>query len=311
MDIFKFIACSDLHIKKTAPQSRKDLYFSSIRRKLSWLFKLANDNNACIICGGDVFDNVSIPHVVIEEVIRLALKYNVKLLTVYGQHDLRYHAYSSHKNTPLAILLAAIKGYHLDEAPFINEYVAVQGASWQCSIPPPIKGKLNILATHRMVTEGGPLWPGHTGYDTVEGLSKIDYDIVVSGDNHKSFMHFDENETYVINSGSLVRSAISQMSYQPRVALCIIKKSKTINVEWHDVPVRDSSLVFKDREIERYNDKLTETKAQLQAFTDQLNNYKIEKPDFMYNVVSIKKTIVDPYITSALDAIILKVQQNR
>jgi len=311
MSAFKFIACSDLHIKKTAPKARKDLYFSSIRRKLIWLFKLAHENDACIVCGGDVFDNVSVPHSVIEELIRLALEYKVKLLTVYGQHDLRYHVYSSYKNTPLAILLAAIDGYHLDEKPFINDFVAIQGASWERDIPAPVNDKVNILATHRMVTEGGPLWPGHIGFDTPDSLGKTGFDIVVSGDNHKSFISIDKNGTYVINSGSLVRSTVSQITHTPRVVLCTVTDAHVITTEWIEVPIREAHLVFKNEEIEKHNDKLFETKIQLQSFTKQLNEYKIEKPDYMHNLIIFKKTVTDAYIIAALERIITKVQSTK
>jgi predicted phosphodiesterase len=311
MSIFKFIACSDLHIRKTAPKTRKDLYFSSIRRKICWLFKLALDNGACIISGGDIFDSVSVPHVTIKEIISLAIQYKVKLLTVYGQHDLRYHVYSSYKNTPLAILLSAIDGYHLDERPFITDDIAIQGASWECAFPTPIEGKLNIIATHRMVTEGMPLWYGHKGFDTTDNLINTSgFDIVVSGDNHKSFL-YEKDGRLVVNSGSLVRSAISQLTYRPRVLLCTVIDGVLDSYEWIDVPVRDASLVFKEEEIEVHNNKLAETKQQLQSFTKQLNDYRIEKPDFMHNLILLKDTLTDMSIVAALDTIISKVQQSK
>ena len=313
MSDFTFIACSDLHITKNTPRARKDIYYSSIRRKLVWLFKLAQEHNAYIICGGDFFDSVSTHHSVIEDVIRLAVRYKIKLMTVFGQHDLRYHSYSTYKNTPLAILLAAIEGIHLDETPFINDTVVVQGASWERSIPDVIPGKINILATHRTVTEGGPLWPNHIGYDTVQRLSSVGYDVVVSGDNHASFDYVSDNACFVINSGSLVRSRIDQIHYKPRVALCTITGTKLPKIEmrWIDVPIRDVSQVFKDGEIEKQENKLSEIHAQLKMFTNDISTYAIERPDFMYNIINFNKTVTDPYTKDALEEIIFEVQHNK
>ena len=113
MDTFKFIACSDLHIRVKTPRSRKDIFYASQRRKILWLFKTANKYNVPIICGGDVFDNAVIPYDVVCDYINLARIYNVTLLTVYGQHDLRYHVYKSYKNTPLSVLLASLDTIHL------------------------------------------------------------------------------------------------------------------------------------------------------------------------------------------------------
>ena len=305
MPCFKFIACSDIHIRKTTPVSRKDLFYSSLRRKLAWLFKFAADEDAYIICGGDVFDTVSVPHELIEDIIKLAIRYNVKLLTVYGQHDLRYHVYRSHKNTPLAIVLTALNTGHLDETPFINDLVAVQGASWGRTIPPIVPGKINILATHRMVTEYGAQWPGHTDYTVGTDLLETDkYDIVVSGDNHRSFM-CEKDGRYLINSGSFARSSIIQVDYKPRVVLCTVDDK--ITCEWIDVPIRDALMVFKADVVEEHNKKSDLTKEQLQAFTTQLNAYKMEKPDFMYNLHKIKETITDKHVIDVLDKIANKV----
>jgi len=308
MTEFKFIACSDIHIRKTTPIARKDLFYSSHRRKLAWLFKLAQDNNAAIVCGGDVFDTVSIPHYIIEDIVSLALRYDVQLLTVYGQHDLRYHVYSSYKNTPLAILLTALHNKHLDIQPFVNDVVAIQGASWGRPIPDVIPGKLNILATHRMVTENGGLWEGHTDFKTGNDLLNLTkYDIIVSGDNHKSFI-CEKDSRFVVNSGSFARTTTLQIEYEPRVVLFTVKDSG-ITYEWIKVPIREHALVFKEEVIEEYHDKLALTQEQLQAFTTQLNSYKMEKPDFMYNLQEIKRSLVNTGIVSILDKIALKVGQ--
>lgn len=305
--MFKFIACSDLHIRKKTPRARKDLFYSSIRRKLAWLFNLAQSHDAYIICGGDVFDSVSVPHSVIEDVVKLAIRYEVKLLTVFGQHDLRYHVYKSHDNTPLAILLTSISLEHLDKEPFINEQVAVQGASWERSIPDILPGKVNILATHRMVTEGGPLWANHTNYSTAPGLlNTTKYDIIVSGDNHQSFIH-NEGNRYVINSGSFLRLTTTQIQYQPRVVLCTIHDDNSIEVEWIDVPIRPYEVVFKEEEIEEGNTRSDAVKEQLSSFTNQLSEYKVDKPDYMYNLLMYKSTVVDNEVNIALENILSKV----
>lgn len=308
---FTFIACSDLHIRGNKPVARKDIFYSSVRRKLTWLFSSAQEMGAYIICGGDFFDSASAPKAIVRDVIELALRYNVKLLTVYGQHDLRYHVYKSYNNTPLAVLLSSLQTIHLDEQAYINDLVAIQGASWGKEIPDVVEDKVNILATHRMVTENGPLWANHTNFSTGSGLlNSTKYDIIVSGDNHQSFI-VEDNNRFVINSGSLLRLNSTQIDYKPRVVLVTISDNKQITTEWLDVPIRPSAIVFKEEEIEEGNKRLSAVKDQLTDFTNQLNAYNVTKPDFMRNLIDYKSTVIDVEILDALDRILIRVDNKK
>ncbi len=303
---YRFIACSDLHIREKAPQSRKDNFFASQKRKVMWLFKTAQEKKADIICGGDVFDSAVLPYKVVRQYVALALKYNVNLHCVYGQHDLRYHVYKSYANTPLSVLLTAMGKDHLDEQPFENDLVYVQGASWERGLPNIKEGKVNILAVHRLVTKSGGLWPGHTTYkEGGELLKDSDFDIIVSGDNHQSFAVVKNNK-YLFNSGSLVRLSTAQYEYAPRVPLVTVTKDST-TYEWLPVPVRKASVVFKD--VIAQEEKKEETANKMLLFSQSLAQHKVDKPNYMRNLQKFTKNVKEPGVQAVLYDIMDRAQQ--
>lgn len=302
---YRFIACSDLHIRPTAPENRVDNFYETQKRKMRWLFKTAKEASADIICGGDVFDSPTVPYSVTKEYVRMARNFNVRFLTVFGQHDLRYHAYKSYPNTPLSVMLSSLRTEHLDRQPFENDEVCVQGTSWDMKIPSIVPGKVNILAIHQMVTENGGLWPGHTDYTLSKDLTETSgFDIVVSGDNHQSFAT-EHNGRYLFNSGSIVRLTKAQYDTKPRVALVTVKDG-AVSYEWIPVPIKAAEKVFSD--FAEHDKADTEANEQLQAFSAQLSEYKVDKPDFVNNLTKAAKSVDDESVGDVINVVLQRVQ---
>lgn len=301
MKEFKFIGASDLHIRNRSPEKRVDDFVAAQKRKMAWLFKTAKEQQAAILCGGDVFDSSTVPYRVVREYITLAKKHGVKFITVYGQHDLRYHAYASNENTPLSVLVAAIDGCHVDEECYENELVCIQGASWEREYPVPKPGKINILLTHRLVTEGEGLWPGHVGYYKAENIVQYTgFDIVISGDNHQSFM-MEKDGKYLFNPGSIMRLTIAQYDYKPRVPLITVTKD-AISYEWLDVPIKSPDIVFsKSNDVEKSEDDVM--LSRIQTFVDNLYGKKLDSPNFISNLQAAAKE-ASPTVHAAITKII-------
>lgn len=297
---FKFIPTSDWHIRANHPINRSIEFTEQQFTKIEHICKIAKENDAYILCGGDVFDKAIIPYRIIRRYMDLFNSYGVKLVTVYGQHDLRYHAYSTHENTPLSVFIAGINGIHVDETPYENDIVCIQGASWERLYPTPKPDKINILLTHRLVTEGQGLWPGHDDfYKADEVIDESGYDIVVSGDNHQSFV-MEKNGRFLFNSGSLMRLSIAQYDYMPRLPIVTATKSRIV-YEWFDLPVSPSDEAF----IETNETSVTGEVAlsKIQSFIDTLHNTQIKPIDFIMNL-RIASSKISPEVANIVNTII-------
>jgi len=299
--IFKFIACADLHIRKRKPQRRIDNFYLTQKRKMAWLFKIAREHQAYILAAGDVFDTSTQPYIVLRDYISLALKYKVRLIAIYGQHDLRYHSYSTRDNTPLAVLLAAMNFVDLGDGPhIIDNKVKIIGHSWEQDIEQTDPNMCNILITHQMVTESGGLWPGHTDYVTGKDLLKsTGYEIIVSGDNHQSFVSEYKNAR-LFNTGSIVRLKRDQKDYKPRIAVVTVYDDYSIEYDWEYVPIKDPDIVFSN---ENDTDDVEEL-AGIKDFVASLDDYENKKPDFVSNLNTAAASTKDKGVQFIIDKVI-------
>ena len=205
----------------------------------------------------------------------------IKVITVFGQHDLRFHS-SDVRNTPLGVLQAA--GV-IQIAPnwepiyLLDNNVSIYGASWFEDIPEKMydPDTFNILITHRMVLEE-KIWDGQT--DGVFGnklLRTSPFDLIVSGDNHAHFTYKVGNR-YLINCGSMIRTRIDQYDHRPTY---YIFDTETREIQMETIPVELPQHVFDLTKAEAEK----EENAVLIAFVERLKkNIKLEGLDFSKNM---------------------------
>ena len=226
----KLLITGDWHLDEKKPANRIDNYFSTQTEKMTWIFDLAKEENVdAILQPGDFFNSFKVSHYLIRYWIQFFKRYNIHILTVPGQHDMRYHS-SDISNTPMGILEAAGVIRVLDNKPtLLKPGVSVYGAGWKQETPKGLQSDLNILVTHRLVADehfGG----GTVVYDTPHHLLETTtYDLIVCGDNHKSFNYQAEPRT-VVNCGSLMRSAIDQEFHFPVIYIYDTTK-ETVEME--------------------------------------------------------------------------------
>ena len=265
MDIY---ASADWHSRATNPENRIDNYVEAQYKKIEFLIDHYTNNvhAAGLLIGGDVFDKHDVPDHVKERMIRVLGGTSgfcePWIGAVFGQHDQRYHT-SDKKNTPLGVIAAGVRNFHLlgsdiplslsiqpTEAP-----VHIYGASWGEAIPDPVCDEItiNILVIHRMITENGPLWPGHTDYITALEFLKTypKYHYVISGDNHKPFM-FNYRMRYVLNCGSLMRSSIDQVDYSPGFYIIHTEERRVERVPF---PFEPATKVFDLKGVQNTKEK--------------------------------------------------------
>jgi len=254
----KLLLTGDKHLRWKAPRFRVDDYFKTQLDKEKQILEIANNNNCeYILQPGDFFDSVDTPFIVIQHYINLYKEFNIPILCVRGQHDLRYHS-SNIENTPLAVLEASgvvevINNYKDFCDRGMKNPVFIYGCSWNEEVPKMIEGGngskvqgCHILLMHKMIIDE-KLWKEQEDFIYVNHLfRKYGFDLFVTGDNHKSFI-VESKGKFVVNCGSLMRSAINQIDHKPVV---YIYDTDNKTIDKGILCVKNSEDIFNINEVE-------------------------------------------------------------
>jgi len=269
----KLLITGDWHITNKPPKRRTDDYFETMIYKHKFIIKTAQDKCVCaILQPGDFFDSYKASDFLKQYFIKLYKQDNIPLYTIYGQHDLRFHS-SNRENTPLAVMntiknmkIVGENYYGFQEDHGVKHYI--RGASWNEDIPKIDHGfqaesDFNILLTHRMIIKDKKLWEAQEDYTQARSLLKRNkFDVIVSGDNHQSFIQRESNKI-LFNCGSLMRSTISQKDHKPVI---YIYDTHTREYEEIFVPIKPFNEVMDLTKAEEEKERNEE----LEAFVEGL-----------------------------------------
>lgn len=290
-----FVATADLHLRDKTPKYRCDDFCTNQFLKFQQLLEYTvSSTTNILVVAGDVFDSKGVNYATVVRAMSLIMSYNVEILLVPGQHDLRYHR-KGLDGTPLGVLLQ-LNNVHLlnSDKAFTSDTpdMTFVGAGWN-EEP---EAKADVLVTHRMVTEDGPLWPGHTDYISSKALLKQykEYKFIISGDNHRP--HKTKlKERVNINCGSMCRTNKDQYNYKP--AFWHVQESGKVT----KVPfgIQKASEVFDKDKIVR-DEKFEENKQRFNEVTDNIST-KAPKPNFERILLS---TIKEAGASSEAEALI-------
>lgn len=259
----KILVTGDWHLDTHVPQNRIDDYFVAQVAKVNWIFELA-EIEGChyIIQPGDFFNshraNDYLKQLWISAIdTRLP---STTICTIYGQHDLRYHS-SDKDNTPLRVMEVSGSVHIIPNYWDIHGRLALYGCSWGEPIPKDIEypkdSTFNILVAHIMVIKDKKIWEAQKEFTWGNHLlRRTKFDLIVTGDNHESFVIEGEGHRKLINCGSLMRSTIAQVNHKP-VVYIIDTDSKEITT--HYIPIRPPQEVLaidKMKEEEKKNEEL-------------------------------------------------------
>ncbi len=243
----KFVAMGDLHVTNQKPKLRKDKdYLLSTIQKLDQVYEFANNSDAKIVVQpGDFFDSSKasdyLKQLMIGKLKEYQNKYGIVTLTIFGQHDLRFHS-SDIKNTPLAVLEAAgVLTILKNDIPTTYNNVDFYAASWNEEPIKPSKDKCNVLVTHRMIVKS-KIWEGQE--DFIYGPNMFrkypEYTYFVTGDNHQYFTYtvkpVNKPQRYLINCGSIMRSNIGQITHTP---CCYLIDTNKNHITEHRLKIKD------------------------------------------------------------------------
>lgn len=262
---------SDSHVRFKSPRYRTDDFFQALMGKIDWIFELAKKENCgAILHGGDLFDKPDISNRIKIDLLQTLYHARTKLLTVYGQHDLRWRK-KSDSVLSLFKIVNAVTILNSDPIRY-DDNINIYGASWDEEIPEVEDPEaISILVLHKMIVQDGPLWAEQKDFVRADTLLKKykNYQLIVSGDNHNSFIYTTINQT-LINTGSLMRMTTAQRDHTPMVA---IYDTETKEATKYLIPIAKIEDVM---DLETADD-IKEKNEALDAFMDGLSSeYGIE-----------------------------------
>lgn len=287
------ILTSDWHIRATKPICRTDDFLSAMWRKVEFVYELAREHDCPIINAGDIGETAQWPNWLLERFLDIINQYGIDMILIAGQHDLPNHNLREIDRSGIGVLyqndfIASPPRYTLGTNyilmyPFGEEMEAIESLSdsekmgfWtaletidrftgitnaKTSGSQPKAITHTVAVTHQMIIRGAPLWPGQVAPQAVSILKKYGYDLIVSGDNHNTFVERYEGRL-LVNPGSLTRHKADQVDHRPCVFL------------WYaaDNEVEQVFLPIEQDVIDRtYIDKVDEKEEIEMAFVERMN----------------------------------------
>ncbi len=279
----KFLCTDDWHLRATTPKNRIDDFSAELFKKVDWIYNMAYHNQCSyILRAGDLTNSATLPYSVTQKYIDLFLSWKEKGvigIDIPGQHDMRYHS-NDLENTPIMTFAAAKSIILLGRGDMLEpeEGIHIYGAGWNDPIPE-IEDleAFNILIIHSMMISE-KIWYGQENYDSARKfLMNNNFDLIVSGDNHKTVIAQDKNK-WLINAGSIMRQNSDQMEHKPCV---FIFDTETRKSELHYIPCKDISQVMNIEKIS----KEKEQSKELNELKEKLNEDPEESGlDYLLNL---------------------------
>ena len=226
------VLCSDIHLSERPPlaRSKEPDWYKAMAGQLMQLNDIADQHNAPIICGGDVFDRwKSSP-----ELINFAINNLPTMWSIAGQHDLPMHQLDDIRKSAFWTLVECGKIKMLGRsAPEWN--MRVNGFSWgvdTCPDDSPTSA-MKVVVAHKYVWHGEAKYQGADRSQSAtacKGMFK-GYDVALLGDNHKSWKtRF--GKCLVYNPGSFFRRHSDEIDHLPQVGL--LKSTGEVTVSYLD-----------------------------------------------------------------------------
>lgn len=214
------VVCADLHLSLKPPIARQGesdwlsaqcWYYDQIRR-------LCDTHQVPVLCAGDVFHYWKAE----PELINFALRYLPKMVAIPGQHDLPYHRLDLIEQSAYQTLVRANKITSIGPGfSYPSPDMWVYGFPWGVPVTPcERKGNhLKVALVHAYTWIDGA---GYHGASDEQKLTSLDlyrgYDVVIIGDNHKSWERRTKRQVF-FNCGGFVRRNSDETNHRPRVGL--------------------------------------------------------------------------------------------
>lgn len=265
------ILTSDWHFREDTPLCRTDQNFLDTQvKKLCEIadirFNLLKRNNKedtyyddnvlPIICAGDVFDRWKVSPFLLSVAIS---SFPPAIHAIPGNHDLPGHALSRMNESAYNVLIQAdcITDHVCDGSEHL-----FNGYWGEMTI-----ANRSVLILHTLVTEEG----GEFGEDVPSAMDVLkafpeengqDYDLILTGDNHKSFV-VRSGKRLLVNPGSLTRQTADQSNHRPCVYLYYADKNEVVP---RYISIDETAVSREHLEAQKAKEE------RISAFVQHLNN---------------------------------------
>jgi DNA repair exonuclease SbcCD nuclease subunit len=284
---------ADLHIRPGKPQSRIDDFQKAMWTKFEFILSLSVENDFCpILFAGDLGQESEWPNWLLRKFLSTLLKASplkpIELIVIPGQHDLPNHNLSLWKKSGLGVLeikdsitlLYSDNQNHTDLTRFTFSGHSKYNQFYIHPFPygQPIKNCLqckqkgrqfySVAMAHDLIlAKEGRGWEQGKGLNGISLLKQFpEYDLILTGDNHKSFV-LEHQGRLLVNPGSMMRSAADQIDHQPRVYLWYADEKR---VEIAYLPI-EKEVLSRER-IEKQEEK----ERRMQAFVESIKPGEIK-----------------------------------
>ena len=249
------ILCGDIHLREDVPVCRTDDYEEAQWRKLDFISDLQKQYDIPCIHSGDLYHHWKpSPYLLAKTMQHLPKNF----ITCLGNHDLPQHSLDLLEKCGVNVLEKAgfltVTGTHFGQTPT------------KATLLFPVNDS-ELLIWHVMNYQGKKPWPDCTDPTASAIIKKYNYSLILTGDNHKTFVEEYEGRV-LVNPGSMMRMTADQVDHKPCVFLWYAESN---TVQQVFLPIEEGII---SRE---HLDKKEERNERIDAFINRLNNdYKTE-----------------------------------
>ncbi|MFA5355260.1 MAG: metallophosphoesterase [Candidatus Paceibacterota bacterium] len=278
----KFILVSDVHLLRQNPVARKDNLVENQFKKFEFILQQARIQKADILCAAD-FCDIPRSWVLLPRIISLLKDYeDVRLHTVFGQHDTYLYSEETRDRTTLGVLEKAGLVTVLDSSPLQitgeDRCVTLYGCSFGADVPVPVVSSrstmFNVLVIHASISDRS-LYPGQEPTMAKKFLeSNKNFDLIVCGDIHRSFM-VKAGKRFLFDVGPMLRREATQYNFS-HVPHVVFFDTEKLTYEEIEIPHKPADEVLDRSHI----DRVVESKDILEGFVSEIESEDTEKVSF-------------------------------
>ncbi len=272
MDKVDAIFMADVHLRDDTPVCRTDNFWEAQWEKIKFINTLAYTHQCSVIVAGDIFHK-SKSSQYLEAMAIKSIK-NTTWIVIPGQHDLPSHSMQNYPKSSLAVLEAAGNVRTLFNQTIQMKNFSIHGFAFGQKIT---NTKAKVVLLHQMIHKDKPI---HKSMESTAGLSLLkatDYDLIVCGDNHQSFV-VEHKGRKLLNCGSMMRTTADQIDHIPVVWLWNREHNELEAVE---LPVASGVISRehldiqekKDVRMDKFMDKIDQTYEVGFSFEENLESY--------------------------------------
>lgn len=240
------IITGDWHYRDTVPECRTDDFLKAQRKKIKYIIRLAKETGATILNAGDLFHKAYSNKAL--EISLIKLLKGVDLKAIPGNHDLVGHSWENFEDSSIGIVETA------HQEPMILRHSDDDSRFKYSAVLTNFKGRCVVLI-HQYVHEPKNRNKQIDGY-SVKAMFRENpgADLIITGDNHASFMVRGVDDRLLINPGSIMRTDAKQFDHRPSIYFWYAKNNTAERVY---LPINENAVDISYIEKENLKDSRT------------------------------------------------------